>query len=376
MSYSQGSAPLNYKNLKLTLIKICTISLCFALSACDKSQSKTLALENNKIELIQSDIISVNHGTSVSKTAFTGTVQAVNQSNIQAQVTATATEVQVKVGESVAKGQILVRLNNQDNAARLAQAQANLASTQAQANQSLNMMSRKKRLLEQGYISKVDYEQSQLDYRSQMESVRSQQSNVDIAKKAEQDGIIRSPMNGIITKRQIEPGQTVTAGQTIFEIIDPSNLEVSAKLPNDMQEFLKIGQPVEFNIQGNTQNFTGKILRISPIANVSSRQIDFYAVPNESINSLSIGAFVEGNILSSEQISGQIIPLDTIHDINKKPYVWIVRNKKLEKTNIKILEQRYSDNIAIIDGLQTNDVVSRLKFTDQDIKKDVIINKN
>ncbi len=61
-------------------------------------------------------------------------------------------------------GQVLVRLNNQDNAARLAQARANLASTQAQANQARNMMQRKKRLLDQGFISQVEYEQSQVDY--------------------------------------------------------------------------------------------------------------------------------------------------------------------------------------------------------------------
>lgn len=82
-------------------------------------------------------------GTSIQKSAFTGTIRAVNQSSIQAQVSATATSVNAQVGDNVAKGQILVRLNNQDNAARLAQARANLASTQAQANQARNMMQRK-----------------------------------------------------------------------------------------------------------------------------------------------------------------------------------------------------------------------------------------
>jgi Multidrug resistance efflux pump len=65
-----------------------------------------------------------------------------------------------------------VRLNNQDNAARLAQSQANLASTQAQANQAKLMMERKQRLLNQGFISKVEFEQSRVDYQAQMENVR------------------------------------------------------------------------------------------------------------------------------------------------------------------------------------------------------------
>lgn len=86
----------------------------------------------------------MKNGTSIAKSAFTGTLRAVNQSSIQAQVTATVTQVYVQVGQSVSKGQVLVRLNNQDNAARLAQAQANLAATQAQASLAKNMMQRKR----------------------------------------------------------------------------------------------------------------------------------------------------------------------------------------------------------------------------------------
>lgn len=359
-----------------TSIRMTTLCVCIALSACSKDAPSQALPENNKIELIQADLIQFKSGNAVEKTAFTGTIRAVNQSSIQAQVTATATTVNTEVGQSVSKGQVLVRLNNQDNAARLAQAQANLNSAQAQANQAKNMMQRKKRLLDQGFISKVEFEQSELDYKSQLENARAQQANVNIAQKANQDGVITSPINGVITKRQIEPGQTVAAGQTIFEIVDINELELQAKIPSDAQSALKIGQEVEFNIQGNSQKLSAVISRISPIADLNSRQIEFFAKPNSAINSLSIGAFVDGNILSAQQISGQIIPLDSIVNATTQPYVWVVRQNKIAKVNIQILEQRYSDNSAIVSGLQSNDVISRIKFTDQDIHKDVIISKN
>lgn len=352
------------------------LTVCIALSACTKEVPKNIQQETNKIELIQADLINFTNGNSIEKTAFTGTIRAVNQSSIQAQVTATANTVNANIGDTVAKGQVLVYLNNQDNAARLAQSQANLNSAQAQANQAKSMMQRKKRLLDQGFISKVEYEQSELDYKSQLENVRAQQANVNIAQKANADGNITSPINGIITKRQVEPGQTVTAGQTIFEIVDPSILELQAKVPSDAQSALKIGHEVEFNIQGNSNKLNAVIQRISPIADLNSRQIEFFAKPTSPIDSLSIGAFVDGNILSSKQISGQIIPLDTIINANTQPYVWVVRNNKVVKVNIQILEQRYNNNSAVISGLQPNDAISRIKFTDQDIQKEVTISKN
>ncbi|MDM1329848.1 efflux RND transporter periplasmic adaptor subunit [Acinetobacter indicus] len=357
------------------LLGFSTLCLCLLLTACQNSEPEQARSEPETIELIQDDVVAVQTGDSVSKTAFTGTIRAVQHSSIQAQVTATASTVNAQVGQRVSKGQVLVRLNNQDNAARLAQARANLASTQAQANQARVMMERKRRLLNQGFISKVEYEQSQVDYRAQLENVRAQQANVDIAEKADRDGTILSPISGVITQRQVEPGQTVSAGQTLFEIVNPDRLEIQAKLPSDQQSALKVGQKIEYKIQGNPAQLTATLSRISPIADLASRQIEFFATPNESINSLSIGAFVEGNIVSSNSISGQLIPLDTIQDIQNKPYVWAIRQNKIVRVDIHVLEQRYSDNTAIVSGLQAGDLVSRVKFSPQNEQQPVSISQ-
>ena len=374
MQSAQSTTYLYRKNF-LFYFKISILCFSTLLVACQKNEPEQPSKNIKKIELIQQDLVPIQLGTSVNQTNFTGTIRAVNQSSIQAQVTATATQVNAKVGQSVTQGQILVRLNNQDNAARLAQSQANLAATKAQANQAKLMMQRKQRLLNQGFISKVEFEQSQVDYQAQLENVNAQQSNVDIARKADQDGIITSPINGVITKRQVEPGQTVAVGTTLFEIIDPNHLEIQAQLPSDMQAALKIGQKIKYTLQGNPNKLTATLSRISPLADPTSRQIEFFAQPHESITSLSIGSFLEGSILGTQAISGQIIPLDTVHDLPNKPYVWLIRENKIVRQNVTVLEQRYSTNIAVVQGLKNTDLISRVKFNDDDIQKAVSINK-
>jgi len=124
-----------------TFFKLSLISLSLILTACHQQEvPKNTASEPKKIELIPQDLITVKEGSLAAQTAFTGTIRAVQQSSIQAQVSATATSVNANVGQKVQKGQVLVRLNNQDNAARLAQAEANLASAQAQAELARNLM--------------------------------------------------------------------------------------------------------------------------------------------------------------------------------------------------------------------------------------------
>ncbi|TCB37431.1 efflux RND transporter periplasmic adaptor subunit [Acinetobacter sp. ANC 4910] len=353
-----------------------TICICLLLTACQKQPETPPTSENKKIELIQQDLVAFNYGQSVEKTSFTGSIRAVNQSSLQSQVTATATSVRADIGDAVQQGQILIQLNNQDNEARLAQAKANLAATKAQANLALNMMKRKQRLLDQGFISRVEFEQSQVDYQAQLENVNAQQATVNIALKAEQDGTLRSPITGIVTKRQVEPGQTVAAGQTLFEIVDPTRLELQVRLPSDQRNALKAGQKIEYRIQGSTEVLTATLSRISPLADLNSRQIEFYATPNSVLNPLSIGAFVEGNILAVPSASGQLIPLDTIQNIEQKPYVWVIHQQKIERIPIQILEQCYSENMAVVSGLANGDQISRVKFNDEDLHKTVTIQQN
>ena len=372
-----GNAFWKFKYL-YSLKQLSLLSVCLMLVACSqpelpKEKAPAQATKNNTIELIQQDLVAPQTGFAISKTPFSGTIRAINQSSIQAQVSATATQVTMQVGEKVKIGQVLVQLNNQDNAARLAQSHANLMSTKAQANQAELMVQRKKRLYDQGFISKVEYEQSQVDYKAQLENVKAQQANVDIAQKANQDGVIKSPISGVITKRQVELGQTVTIGQTLFEIVDPDHLEIQAKLPVEQQTALKIGHKIEYKIQGNPQDFTAQLSRISPIADQTSRQIDFYAQPEQNIPSLSIGAFIEGNILGNQQIDGFQIPLDSIQDLKTKPYVWLIRNQKVHKEAVNVLGQQPENNLAIVKGLQLGDLISRIKLSTQDVNKTAII---
>ena len=357
------------------VIKISVLCLSLVLTACQKPKEEPVVPSENqsKIELIQQDVIPVEQGTSTQRTTFSGTIKAVNQSSIQSQFMATATAVNVQVGQQVSRGQALVELNNQDNASRLAQSKANLASAQAQAQQALNMVQRKKRLYDQGFISKVEYEQSQVDYKAQLETVKAQQANVDISVKANQDGILKSPISGIITKRAVEPGQTVSVGQTLLEIVDTSKLEIQAKVSAEQQNALKVGNSIEYSLQGNPQKLTATLTRISPIADQASRQIEFFAQPNQAIHSLSIGAFIDGSILGNSSIQGQKIPLDTIQDLQNKPFVWTIRQQKLKQVPIKILEQLPNQNLAIVQGLQATDLISKVKFSADDIDKSVLI---
>ena len=368
------------KYLPFSLI-LCTL---LGLTACQKEAIETAnhnanpqnGQHNNQqaIELIAEDIVQIKTGSLADKSPFTGTIQAVSQTSVQSLVSATAMQVTAEIGQSISKGQVLVRLNNQDNNARLAQANANLAATQAQAELNRSLVERKRRLWQQGFISKLEYEQSQVDYLAQAEQIKAEQANVNIAEKAAQDTVIRSPINGVITNRQVELGQSISVGQTLFEIVDPSKLELKASLAVSEAYKLFVGQNIEFRLQGDTTLYPAKVTRVSPVADQASRNITFFARPTTQAP-LHIGAFVEGSIIrsSNQQASGQIIPLNAIRHIDTAPFVWVIRDNKLLKVKVDVMQKQSADQLAIVSGLQNNDLVSLIDFKHDDQNKSVII---
>lgn len=356
--------------------KITTLTLALAFSffsvGCGQEEKSTVTkpIESPKtVELIQADLVELKTGSLTQSKPFTGTIQAVSQSSVQAQVSATALQVNFDVGQYVQKGQTLVRLNNQDNAARLSQAQANLASAKAQAELNRSIMQRKSNLLQQGFISKLEYEQSQLEYRAQQENVKAMQANVDIAHKAAQDTVIASPISGYITKRQVDAGQTVAIGQTLFEIVDSKHVELKAHIAASEQPSVNIGKKVSFSLQGSTIQNTGSITRISPVADQVSRNLEFYIKPDHQDAQFAIGSFVEGSILESNPQLGQLVPLKSVQNLKDAPHVWVVREQKLMKISVQVLQSDPRQELALVDGLMVNDRISLVKFSDQDINK-------
>lgn len=348
-------------------------SLSMLMAGCSSDDKTTTPKDQSTqvIEMIPADLVSVQAGRLEKVIHFTGSIRPLVQSNVQAQVSAQALQVHGLVGNYVTKDQVLVVLNKQDQTSRLAQAEANVNAARAQVELSRSLMERKKRLYDQGFISKVEYEQSQVDYKAQLGNLNAQEANVAISQKATQDSNVISPISGYITSRQIEPGQTVSPGQTLFQIVDTSQLELQGAISADHQQSLSIGQVVHYQLQGMNQSLQARIVRIAPTANSANRQVEFFAQPLSSLSSIAIGAYVRGEIREAQQQKGVLIPLNTIQSIEQDPYVWAVSEQTLVKRPIQLLDQNYAGNMALVDGLLPKDQVSRVTFADRDHNKTV-----
>ncbi|EKQ51624.1 MULTISPECIES: efflux RND transporter periplasmic adaptor subunit [unclassified Clostridium] len=83
-----------------------------------------------------------------------------------------------------------------------------------------------------------------------------------------EQSLVRSPIDGIVVKKQGTVGELLSTGQTLITLVDPSKLYVSANIEETKIEKVKVGQPVDITIdEYDSQKFTGKIKSIGEISN-------------------------------------------------------------------------------------------------------------
>lgn len=356
------------KILSVLSVRLClACTLCLGLSSCQKPEAP--APESSaprQLELIGTDLVKPQYRSLSSQIRFTGTLQARQRTSVQAQTSGTITQVYADNGNQVQKGQTLLRLNNQDDQARLLQARANYTATKAQADLSQNLAERNQRLFKQGFISEIEYERSKADARAQRENMAAQQAMINIAQKAVNDAVVSAPISGFVSNRQVQVGQTVATGQTLFEIVDSSSLELQGAAP-DTQNNIQVGQAVQFQLAGQDQRvFNARISRINPVTDPASRAVQFYANVSSPASSLAIGNYVEGSIQLNNSQSGLVLPAQAIQqDSAQQAYVWAIRQNRLHRVNIDVVMQDRASNSVMVKGIQPDDVISLIKFSEQ-----------
>ena len=316
------------------------------------------------LELNQADLVRATEQNLSASTRITGSLHALRQSSVHPQSAAIVQSVAVNHGDSVQKGQVLITLNDQDNRSRLAQAQANLAQARAQQILSNSIRDRNAQLYRKGFISEIELERSKADAAAQQEQVNAQRAMLQIAEKSIQDSVLRAPLSGVISARNVEVGQTVAGGQSLLSIVDPDSIELQASVNADAQAALQLGQPITFHVQGlPEQPFTATIRRIAPLADPSNRNLTVYASVDNPNSQLRAGLFVEGTLRYGKVERGVVLPKTSIQSkdaSNPSDYVWVIAANQIQKQAISIQSIDPVSELALVQGLPADSQVIRI----------------
>jgi RND family efflux transporter MFP subunit len=145
----------------------------------------------------------------------------------------------------------------------------------------------------------------------------------------------------------------------LFRIIDPSSMRLEAAVPAEDLSLLRVGATVEFTVRGYDHPFTGRIERIAPQADATTRQVPIYvAIPNVG-GRLVAGLFAEGRVVSSSA-TGLIVPMNAVNTTEPEPWVLRVRNGTTERVAVTLgLRDPRREEVEVASGLNDGDTLLR-----------------
>jgi membrane fusion protein, multidrug efflux system len=173
------------------------------------------------------------------------------------------------------------------------------------------------------------------------------------------DAIISSPLAGVVSNRAVNAGDVVSPGTELFTIIDPSSMRLEASVPSDELQALRVGATVQFQVRGYDQAFEGRIERISPQADATTRQVPIYVEIPNSGGRLVAGLFAEGRVVS-ESAMGLVVPQNSVNMGDGMPWVLRVANGRTEKVPVTLgLRDPRTERVQIVAGVNENDILLR-----------------
>jgi membrane fusion protein (multidrug efflux system) len=200
-----------------------------------------------------------------------GTIRAVHETSVASKLLAKVAAINVQAGQSVRKGDVLVRLDDEDLQARLEQAEAGLASAVAARDQAQIEHQRTQRLFEQNAAAQIELERAAT-------SLKSAEAEVERAQQARREAgtvldyaTIRSPLDAIVVDKLVEAGDTAQPGQVLVSLYDPSRMQLVASVRESLTHRLKIGQSIAVEVDALDKVCQGQVSEIVPEAESASR---------------------------------------------------------------------------------------------------------
>lgn len=273
---------------------------------------------------------------------LTGSIEANESVALRSEVSGLVTSINFTEGSNVSRGSLLVKINDRDIQAQLADALTKEKLSAANENRS-------RQLLAKGAISQEEYDTSLADLqslKSQSQLIRAQLAKTSIY----------APFSGKIGLRSISVGEYLTPATTIANLSSVNPLKISFSVPEKYIGQIKLDSEMTFTTDGYSKTFTGRVFAIEPGINTQTRTLQIKALVPNPDNELLPGSFAKVNLSLSTIKNAILIPNEAIIPVLKGKTVFISKNGKAQQVPVEA-GTRTDENIVITSGLKVGDTV-------------------
>jgi RND family efflux transporter MFP subunit len=285
-----------------------------------------------------------------------GTIRAVQEATLAAEVLAKVVAVNVQAGQRARQGDVLVKLDDVEFTARVREADAIVAAATANRDQAKIEYDRVLGLHKQASAADIELQRADTAFKDAEARVEQARQAQRAAAKNLDNTVIRSPFDGVVVEKFVEVGDTVSPQTVMLRLYDPTRMQLVANVRESLINRVKREQVLDVQVEAIGQTCKGAVTEIVPQSDVASRTF-IVKVAGPCPPEIHSGMF--GRLLIPlEDEEWIVIPRAAVRQIGQLDLVEVAApgSDTIERRAVKLGRTRGED-IEVLAGLKVGERV-------------------
>ena len=315
----------------------------FVLAACIDAASSTDP--RMQPPLVRTEAVKISASSARS---FTGIVAARVQSDLGFRVSGKVLERSVDTGQTVRRGQPLMRIDPRDLGLAMRAHEEAVAAANARVRQTSQEESRHRELVAKGAVSKSAYDKVKADAESARAELNAAQAQADVARNQTSYAVLLADADGVVVETLAEPGQVVAAGQVVVRVAHAGPREAIIELPETLRP--AIGSTGRATLYGSGLTGSAQLRQLSDAANRQTRTFEARYVLTGPLADAPLGSTISLQLSDGGLDPALQVPIAAIFDFGKGAGVWLVEGETPRVTWRTVQIVRLGDEAALVAG--------------------------
>jgi membrane fusion protein, multidrug efflux system len=267
----------------------------------------------------------------------TGRLRARNEANLGPKASGSIAALLVDVGDTVKKGDAMMRLDATSASIAVEQASAAVAVAEANLAVAEQDVERARQLSASGGVSPAGLEKAEAGYTQAQAGLKQAKAQLRNAQKHLADHTLRAPFDGVVTARMKNLGEFVgnMPATPVYGLVDTDSLEVVLPVPETVVGAIKPGSIVRGVVNPAGKPFEAKVRTVGSVVD-AARTVEVRAdLVGERSEAMRPNAIVEVDFSANEAVSGLFLPAQAVRKDGDKRFVWVVAEGKVARQEIQ-----------------------------------------